>query len=467
MDKAIEWRKNPQGFMRAAWPDIFLWSKLEEVCKAIVENKQVIVPSGHGTGKTFIAARLALWFLFCFYPSKVITTAPTWPQVEKLLWSEITKAYNTAKFPLGGRLLQTELKVEEDWFATGFSTRGRADEREFGTPKFQGYHSPNLLLIADEAPGVDHQIWVSFSGLLTASNNKLMALGNPTSPSGDFFEACKSPAWKKVIISCFDHPNVTRNEIVVPGAVTREWIEARKLEWGEGSSLYMTKVLGQFPTEGTDTIVPLSWAEACVGLKFEPKKDDKGNPLPWPVRIGIDVARYGADKTVFAKMVGPTLLPLETYAKQDTNFTIGRATILNREMSPEIIAVDDSGVGGGVTDGLEAANVEVNPINNGSSAIESDKFENRGSELWWNMREAIQRKEISLPDDTDLINQISSRKYHITRKGKIMVESKDDMKKRGLPSPDKGDALALALSATAVKDAPTISIISVQDEDDQ
>lgn len=457
MSKQIKYQKDPMKFMKAVWPDIFLWEKLFKICELIANHKRVVVPSGHGVGKTFIAARLALWFLFSFYPAKVVTTAPTWPQVEKLLWSEISKAFNTSVVPLGGRLLQTELKINEEWFATGFSTRGKASEREFGAPKFQGYHSENLLIILDEGPGVEHEIWTSINGLIVSPNNKVLAIGNPTSPTGDFYEACKNPLWQKLNISSFDHPNVKENKIIVPGAVTKEWIEERRIDWGEDSPLWIAKVLGQFPVEGEDTLIPLSWAEACIGLDLSEEGEKK---------LGIDVARYGNDKTVFCEIFGKIVKPLEAVNKKDTNWTIGKALDKNKNIKYDYIGVDDTGVGGGVTDGLENEGLDISALNFGSAAQENDKFENLKAEMYWNLREAIKKKEISLPDDKELINELCSIKYSYTRKGCIKIESKDDLKKRGLKSPDKADALVIAFNCGFVKNIPTINIISI-DRDEE
>lgn len=455
----LEYQKNPVKFFKAAWPDVILWDKLELILEKLVTHHRVIVPSGHGVGKTWIEARIALWFLNCFAPSKIITTAPTWPQVELLLWSEIKAAHKSAVIPLAGRLLQTEIKVQDDWFGVGFSTSGKSDEREFGTPKFQGFHAENLLVLFDEAPGVKHEIWISAGSLIVAQNNKWLAMGNPTSPTGDFYEACKSPIWEKVEISSFDHPNVKENRVVIPGAVTTEWIEDRRKEWGEDSPLWISKVLGKFPDEGDDTLIPLSWAEACIGLNL----GTEGLK-----RLGVDVARFGGDMTVIAEFLGPQLNPLEAVNKKDTNWTIGRVKRKNAEIGGgyDGIGVDDTGVGGGVTDGLEADEIDVEPFNFGSSAQEDDKFENLKAEIYWNLREAIRDKKISLPDDKELVNQMCSIRYKFTRKGRIAIESKDDMKKRGLKSPDRADAVAIAYSTGLLKEAPRITVISMDEEDD-
>lgn len=453
-----QYQHDPALFFRHAWPNIYLWDKLEEVLNAVLKHRRVVVPSGHGVGKTWLLARIALWFLYCYPPAKVITTAPTWPQVENLLWSELRKAHADSAFLLGGQMLLTALKIREDWFAFGFSTRGRADEREFGTPKFQGYHSPNLLIAFDEGPGIEHPIWISAETLITGDNNKIVTIGNPTSPSGDFYEACKSPLWHKILISSFDHPNVKENRIIVPGAVTCEWIEERRRDWGEDSPLWRAKVLGEFPDEGEDTLIPLSWAEACVGLDLGITGDK---------RLGADIARFGSDMTVLARFWGPTLQPLEAVNKKDTNWTIGRIKVLHNSEEYDAIGIDDTGVGGGVTDGLQDQNIDVEPFNFGSVAIEDDKFENQKAEIYWNLREAIRDKKLSLPDDKELINQLSSIKYGYSRKGKIKIESKDDMKKRGLKSPDKADAVAIAWSAGRLQAAPEITVIESGGEEDE
>src|SRR5574343_1296909 len=133
------WRKNPEEAIRALWgKDLLIWSGLQEILQSVAVNKRTAVRSGHGVGKSWITAKIALTFLYMYYPAKVVTTAPTWFQVEKILWSEIRRSHSTAKFPLGGTLLTTELKLDEDWFAIGLSTREDTGSRAFGARKSQG-----------------------------------------------------------------------------------------------------------------------------------------------------------------------------------------------------------------------------------------------------------------------------------------------------------------------------------------
>ena len=222
-----------------------------------------------------------------------------------------------------------------------------------------------------------------------------MAIGNPTSPSGDFYEACKNPLYHKIIISCFDHPNIKEGKDIVPGAVTREWIEERRLDWGEDSPLWKAKVLGEFPDEGEDTLIPLSWAEACIGLDL-PKEGDK--------KLGVDVARFGGDMTVFCEMNGRVVLPLESAQKKDTVWTAGVIQRKNTITNYDYIGVDDDGVGGGVTDMINDSGIDNEPFRGGEKAIEDDKFENKRAEAFWILREDIKSKLISLPDDKQLLN---------------------------------------------------------------
>lgn len=449
-----EYQKNPIQWFKDFWPGVYVWEKQEEIAKAIVENRRVVVPSGHGIGKTWLMARIALWFLYCHYPAKVITTAPTWNQVEKLLWSEISKAHTSSVHPLKGRILLTQLKIEDDWFAIGFSTKGTNTEREYGAPKFQGYHSPNMLIILDEGTGVDHAIWLASETLITGENNKIVAIGNPTSPTGDFYNACVSPLWRKVNVSSFDHPNVVQDKAIIPGAVTREWIDERRSEWGEDSPLWQAKVLGQFPAEGQDTLIALAWAEACIGLELSREGMRK---------LGVDVARFGGDSTVFTVVEGEVVLPQEAYNKKDTVFTTGVIESKHKNKAFDAIGVDDGSMGGGVVDNLNADDIDVEPFVFGSSAIEDERFENLKAEIFWNLREDIKNKKISLPDDKELINQLCSIKYGFTRKGKIKIESKDDMKRRGFKSPDKADSLAIAWSAGRSTLNPTVTVIGLED----
>ena len=429
------WKENPIDFFRFVWGnEIFIWDKLAEILDNIVRNKRTIVRSGHGVGKSWLMGRVALWWLYCNYPAKIITTAPTWSQVEKILWGEIRNAYFKSLIPLGGNLLQTELKLNDEWFAVGVSTSEKTGNREFGATKLQGYHSPNLLFILDEGAGVSPEIWTSATSLITGENNKIIAIGNPASPTGDFFEAFKSPIWSKVAISCFDHPNIKEDKMVISGCVSREWIEERKKEWGEESPLYKAKVLGEFPDESEDTLIPLSWVERAIRKDIKPKKF---------VKAGCDVARFGSDETIIFLSDGEYFDIKWAVVGKDTMEVSGKLNSLYREYDLEKIAVDDSGVGGGVSDSCKERGLPVQRVNFGEEAIEKEKFANLKAEMFWMLRERFKRDEIKIPDDDILKNQLANIRYSYTSKGQIKIESKDEAKRRGMKSPDRADALAI------------------------
>lgn len=447
-----------------------------EILRAITLHRKVAVRSGHGVGKSWLMARIALWFLSCFYPAKVVTSAPTWFQVKDILWSELRAAHGSSAFPIGGKLNLTELKLDDDWFAVGISTREAVGNREFGATKMQGFHSKNLLVLLDEAAGVTTEIWKGADSLTTGGNNRILAVGNPASPSGDFYNCFKSPTWHKIAISCLDHPNVVSGREIIPGAVTKDWVDDKKREWGEDSPLFKAKVLGEFPAEGKNTLFPLTWVELAM-RRIVTREGIR--------RLGCDVARYGEDKTVIAEEIGRMARLLDISGKQPTTVTAGKLIQFHTEHSDECwvdedgeksdeckfdgehydhIGVDDSGVGGGVTDIVEEEGYEVDAINFGGNAIENDKFENLKAEAFWILREAMNpdgnpEDLIGLEQDEELLSQLVNLRYEITRKGKIKIESKDEMKKRGHKSPDRADALAITHYAGRNSKEPDIRII--------
>lgn len=447
------WKNNPIEFFKAVWPNIRLWNKLEEITLSVRDNRMTVVPSCHGAGKSFLSARIAVWWLFTHYPSKVITTAPTWSQVESVLWGEIRSAVLASKIPLcdSKDILNTEIKLSPDWFAKGISTTENVDQREFGSTKFQGFHSPALLVILDEAPGVHKSIHIAVETLTTGENNRILEIGNPTSPSGAFYDNCYSANANKIKISAFDHPNIIEGKEVIPGAITKEWVERMKEEWGEGSPLYKAKVLGDFPDETEDTLIPLSWCEQAT----------KVTVVPSQIRaLGLDPARFGDDKSVAYEVIGNDCRLKFQVTKEDTQRLAGR--IVNCIDDYTDIGIDGTGVGAGVIDGIRAnfresldpdTRLKVNKIREihfGSRALHETRFFNLITEMAWHLRERLRPDapdwmKIRIPDDDELISQLSARKFSYTTNGRIQLESKDEVKSRIGKSPDKADALTMAV----------------------
>lgn len=224
-----------------------LWDKMRQVAESVRDHQKTGVFAGHGVSKTYEAARIALWFLYTHIPSTVITTAPVYDQVEKLLWKEIHRAYSHAKIPLGGNLTKTQLDVdpENKWFAYGFSTKPDTVTGE--ATRMQGYHNKFVLIIFDEAAGIQPQIWKATESLLNSPNCRILAIGNPTSADGTFASIEEDPSWHFVRVSVKDTPNYKTGQEIIPEISGRPYEEMMRHKYGEESTEYGIRVEGKKP----------------------------------------------------------------------------------------------------------------------------------------------------------------------------------------------------------------------------
>lgn len=231
--------RNP-AFIRENLLRYHAWSKQRQILDSVRKNKRTAVRSCHGVGKTATAAVAVLEFML-EGPCRVVTTAPTWAQVEQLLWREIAMRHKNIQ-PSFGTLYKTSLEVAPDWFALGLST---------DTPeRFQGHHANRMLLVVDEASGVDEAIYNAAEGFLTADGARILLIGNPTRTTGTFYRAFKPDSgWERIHISALDSPNFTGEAVpdeVSRALVTPEWVMDAKRQWGEESPQYRIRVLGEF-----------------------------------------------------------------------------------------------------------------------------------------------------------------------------------------------------------------------------
>ena len=201
---------------------VSLWWKQEDVLDAVMRERRVAVKSGNGLGKDFTAAVAVLWYLHCHDPAIVLSTAPTFRQVRHVLWRQIHRLHRGAAETLGGTLLDTRWELAEDRYALGLSADG-ADQ-------FQGFHCRNVLVVVDEAEGVDEEIYEAIDSVMTSENPTLLLIGNPTSTSGPFHRAFhqESGIYRTITISALDSPNVATGRIEIPGLTTAEWVEERR-----------------------------------------------------------------------------------------------------------------------------------------------------------------------------------------------------------------------------------------------
>lgn len=414
-----------------------LWAKQEEVMLAVRDYAKVAVKSGNTVGKSRIAAEISLTFLLSYYPSKVIITAPTFTQIEEILWKEIAGLYNKTKIPIGGELLKTELKLNEQWFALGVSTNE--------VNRFQGFHSPYLLVIVDEALGVSKEIWEAIEGLHPF---RVLAIGNPLLSSGDFFQCFSSALWHKITITCQECVDWQNKFGKIPGLVTQAWINERKKEWGENHPLYQSRVEATFPEIGTNSVIQPLYVKDAVDreLRFNPTG-----------RITVcDVGAEGDDSTVIYNMEGYKIVSQDISNEKDTMKTAGKIIIHKNQFRSDLIVIDKCGLGKGVYDRVrEVLGAPQNHIVYGLDSAETPKTENKEvqflnvrAEMWWYVGELFRDCLTSIPIDEELKQDLKTPTYEvIDSSGKIKIEAKKDIKARLGRSPDKGDTYVMGCYA--------------------
>jgi len=404
--------------------------------EAVRDNPKVTVKSANGVGKDWTASEIALWWLYTRSPSIVITTAPTNRQVEQVLWGEIRKKHKGAKYKLPGRCLNLKIELEPKWYAIGFST----DQES----QFQGFHTPNILIIFSEAQGIPSMIWEAAKGCLTSEGSRWLLIGNPLIPSGDFYKTFTDPTWKKITISAMDSPNYIAGKEVIPGVVTRQWVDDRKIEWGADHPFYQARVLGEFPMESEDTLISLTWIEQAKNRPIEVKTSR--------TVLGVDVARYGSCETVACEFDGyratfPIIRKMRSLVDTSGDvmaYLTGKQVENFRAKEIEIFS-DDIGVGGGLTDILNSNGFRVRGVASNAVPQDNEKFFDQRAEMYWELREKLRMGTISIPADEKLTSQLAGLKYEYTTRGQIRLISKEKLRKEGQESPDRADALAMAV----------------------
>lgn len=458
----LYYQENPIQWIHDALDDKPRWEKQVEILNSVRDYRRTYVKSCHGIGKTYTAKDCALWFLYNFSPSIVITTAPSWPQVQHILWAEINNAFKNTKWPLGGKCFDVKLDIKDNWYAIGLSPKIESTDEG---KRFTGFHSQNILIILDEAPSVNGKVWEIINSLMTSENAKLLAIGNPISDHGYFFDGFRDKSVNKISMDIFDSPNFKANNIKnlddliklnnlnlnelesvlsefknpFPALTTVRWAIDMINRWGIDSPLFESRVLAKFPKAQTDTLISLTALEECKMVdKLEQSKKI----------LGVDVARFGTDDTVFIGYENYRQIYKEKWNGQDTYKTTNRIKHLISNSGFEIIVIDDTGLGGGITDSLndwlrERKNVRLIPINFAQKS-NIPEYEGIITEMWYNAKDMIKNKLIQVEDSDNLFAELTNRKYKFTSNGTIRIESKDEYKKRvKTKSPDEADAFIL------------------------
>jgi hypothetical protein len=425
------------------------WSKQREIAEAVVSNRHVAVPSGHGIGKSYIGSRLTAWWIDSHPPGEafVVTTAPTGPQVEAILWREIGRAHR--KGNLTGRITGGAVpawKIHSEIVAYGRKPQDLQDPEQ-AAAAFQGIHARFVLVILDEAAGINPWLWDAADSLVTNENSRFLAIGNPTDPASEFAKVCEpGSGWEVIPVSVFDTPAFTGERAsreLLELLPSETWVEERKRRWGEDTPLYVAKVLGEFPEESEDRLItPAMVREA----------QERELPGEGIAKAGVDVARAGSDESVAYVNRGGKARLVHRARGQDTMRTAGAVAKLLKANPQMSAAIDIVGLGAGVYDRLREQGLSVIAFQASEKATQPERFKNRRAESYWWLRELFKAGALDLdPEDEELASQLLSIRWFTDSSGRTQIESKADMKKRGLPSPDRADALAMAIDMPAPK----------------
>lgn len=468
-DAILYYADNPVDFVEdviRAKPD----ANQRDILNSVARYPMTSVRSGHGIGKSAVESWLAIWFLTTRPYPKIPCTAPTQHQLWDILWAEIAKWLRNNP-ALANDLIWTKEKVymkghPEEWFAVG-RTASKPDA-------LQGFHADHVLYIIDEASGVKDEIFEPILGALSTEGSKLVMCGNPTKITGFFYDS--------------HHKNREQfNAMHIDGRsssrVDQDFVDTIIDMFGEDSNVFRVRVAGEFPRALPDSFIPMEWAERASEAKA-PEIEQVTR-----VDIGIDVARYGDDSSVISPILDRRVQEEpEVYHHNDTMQLTGMAVICVKKYArahpwAEIhVKIDCDGLGVGVFDRLMELKeqiveeierereglyedddappvmsldiVECHFGGEGGTVNDADPVEYQTSTglMWGAVREALRTQSLKLWPDDKQISQLSNRRYVVNSAGKIELEKKEAMKKRGLSSPDMGDALALALYDPLVSD---------------
>lgn len=442
LDPFIE---DPTGWIRNTLHET-TWSKQDEILRSVVLNPRTAVRSAHSTGKSHIAARAIAWWIAVhpIHETFIVSTAPSTSQVRGILWRYLKRIQRSV--PLPGYITEGEVpewKISGDLVGWGRKPSDLKNPEEAATV-FQGIHAKYLLVVLDEAGGIPEWLWNAVASLATQTTNRVLAIGNPDDPLSHFRKICEPDSgWASLKISAFDSPNFTGegvSQTIAENLVSPEWVAQARRDWGEDSPTFTSKVLAEFPVSSDDNLIHQSWINAAI------ERDLSGFSLSEFEKFALDVAREGKDEAVLGSWRAGMFRVIKTRRG------IGDITKLVDWLSfkasnhPESrFVVDADGVGGGVFDLAASRSVPVSPFYAGRRAFNPKKFVDRRSEQWFALRDLFRDGLIDLdPEDQRLHAQLASIKFVEEPSGRLRVESKKEMKKRGLPSPDRADTLMMA-----------------------
>jgi hypothetical protein len=427
-DDLVGYCKGVLGFTPDAWQI--------EALNSVRDHRRTAIRSGHGTGKTRLAAAVIHHFIATRAYPQIVCTANTQAQLISKLWRELAKVNDSAK---NRDLFQ--------WTATRFFLKAKPETwfaiaqpwTEGNSTAFAGTHEDNVLMVFDEASEIPPIIWDVASGAMSTKGARWLVLGNPTLNTGKFFECFGINMWNKgdsedegrwhaFTINAEDCPRVDR------GYINEQLREAKG---NREDDFYRIRVRGLPPLQAVHQFIPVDLFEKAAFNVVEPLRQA-------PRILGVDVAAFGDDKCAYTERKGGRATLRGTRRGQDTMATVGdvmkfRQEAIDQGEPYDAICVDIIGMGRGVYDRLKEQGVnEAIAVNVGEKARRDDCI-NLRAELWLLCKKWLAEAQISEEYRNDLIGI----QYKFDSSGRLQMEKKDDMKKRGLPSPDLADSLCL------------------------
>ena len=395
-------------------------------------ERRISVRAGHGVGKSTACSWALIWHLLTRFPQKAICTAPTAGQLFDALFSEVKHWINRLPPSLRDAIeVYSDRIVQKGTPESSFiSARTSSAERP---EALAGVHSEHVLLICDEASAIPEAVFESAAGSMSGHSATTILIGNPTRNTGLFFRTHHSLSsdWKTMHVSCLDNP-----------LVANDFISQIKATYGEGSNAYRVRVLGEFALHDDDVLISAELVDGAM------QRDVVLNNTE-PLIYGVDVARFGDDRTVICKRQGSVVVGFKHWTGEDLMGTVGRIVHEASLDKPEEICVDSIGLGGGVADRLRELGHNVRDVNVSESSALNQQAARLRDELWMATKDWLDTRSVKLPKDDDLRAELTGPTYSFTSNGKIKVEGKSEMKRRGMRSPDLADALCLTFASQA------------------
>lgn len=474
-DDALQasYRHDPVGWARDVLR-VHLWSKQQEVAESVRDHKRTVAASCHGSGKSHSAGVLSSWWIAVHPPGEaiVITTAPTGPQVSAILWEEIRAQHARAK--ANGHPLPGYVTMGNEWkLETGRLVGMGRKPADGDQHAFQGIHRPYVLVIVDEAAGVPEELWTGVEAITTTANSRILAIGNPDDRDTTFGEVfCAdryARLWNRIRIPASSTPNFTGEEVPHPLndlLIQRSWAEERRTAWGEEDPRYGSKVNAEFPD---NTTMGLFGARVLAQGFDSADVQAQGRLI-----LGVDCARFGDDRTAVVARRGRLAWVEESWSGMDTQESarrvMGIADRLRHRDEDGVpldtdveIRVDVIGLGAGVVDRL--AEESLKPANawftvreiNGAAAPPQEQggsvqgYGNARAYFYDQCKQQMAAGPLKVVEHAVLRDELAGVriKYSASR---MYIESKEDMRKRGVKSPDFADALVYA--AAPILDTP-------------